>query len=67
MLVRIADADIITIDPFFEILKRVDLSLARAWRHTTRAVFQATFDRGYRAIEYIYQDQRSYYLLQHES
>ncbi len=48
-------------------LKRANLALAQAWRQTTRAIFRAAFEQGYRAIEYVYQDPCSYYLLQRDS
>lgn len=51
----------------FQALKRTDLSLARAWRYTTRAIFQAAFNQGYSATEYVYQDRHGYYLLKRDS
>jgi predicted GNAT superfamily acetyltransferase len=48
-------------------LKRTDLSLARAWRTTTRAIFQSAFDQGYVATEYLHQAGQSYYLLKRKT
>jgi predicted GNAT superfamily acetyltransferase len=47
----------------FQALKRQDLALARAWRMTTREIFQSAFAQGYSATEYLHHAGRSYYLL----
>jgi predicted GNAT superfamily acetyltransferase len=47
----------------FQGIKRKDLALARAWRMTTREIFQTAFAQGYSATEYLYHAGRSYYLL----
>lgn len=49
----------------FQALKQGDLSLARAWRQATASIFQPSFARGYVALEYLHEDGRSYYLLEH--
>jgi len=51
----------------FQALKQTDLSLARAWREKTRAIFQTAFAQGYSATEYLRQGERSYYLLAREA
>jgi predicted GNAT superfamily acetyltransferase len=51
----------------FQALKRKDMALARAWRMTTREIFQAAFAQGYSAAEYLYHAGRSYYLLKRKS
>jgi chorismate synthase len=48
----------------FQALKRADMTLACAWRETTRTIFQAAFAQDYTATEYLYQAGRSYYLLE---
>lgn len=48
----------------FQTLKQKNIELARAWRTTTRAIFETAFARGYRAIEYLHHQGRSYYLLE---
>jgi predicted GNAT superfamily acetyltransferase len=51
----------------FQALKQTDLPLARAWRETTKAIFQTAFAQGYVATEYLYQGERSTYLLTREA
>jgi predicted GNAT superfamily acetyltransferase len=51
----------------FQALKQADLSLARAWRDKTRAIFQTAFAQGYSATEYLRQAERSYYLIAREA
>jgi predicted GNAT superfamily acetyltransferase len=51
----------------FQALKQADLSLARAWRDKTRAIFQTAFAQGYSATEYLRQGERSYYLIAREA
>ena len=51
----------------FQTLKQTDLSLARAWRDKTRAIFQTAFAQDYSATEYLRQGERSYYLIAREA
>jgi len=52
--------------PFdFQALKAADLSLARAWRFYTRAVFEQAFAAGYLVTDFIHDQGRSFYVLTH--
>ncbi len=48
-------------------IRQTDLSLAAAWRETTRQVFEACFGSGYLITDFIYEREwhRSYYVLTH--
>ncbi len=58
---------LIEIPPEFQLLKAEDLSLARAWRDQTRAVFERCFASGYQVEDFLSEVQhnrrRSAYLL----
>ena len=49
----------------FLALKAVDLSLARAWRFYTRAVFEQAFAAGYLVTDFVRDQGRSFYVLAH--
>jgi len=49
----------------FLALKAVDLSLARAWRFYTRAVFEQAFAAGYLVTDFVRDQGRSFYVLTH--
>ena len=49
----------------FLALKAVDLSLARAWRFYTRAVFEQAFAAGYLVTDFVHDQGRSFYVLAH--
>lgn len=47
-------------------IKQADLGLAYAWRIHSRAVFEEAFARGYSAIDLLYENGRSCYLLERD-
>lgn len=48
----------------FQAIKRGDKALALAWRHTARSAFEAAFEQGYAAVEFLRSsDGRGAYLL----
>lgn len=47
----------------FQRIKAQDFETASAWRRHVREVFEEVFRRGYRAVDLLVQDGRSYYLL----
>ena len=49
----------------FQTLKAADLSLARAWRFYTRAVFEQAFATGYLVTDFVHEPGRSFYVLTH--
>jgi predicted GNAT superfamily acetyltransferase len=52
--------------PFdFLALKAADLSLAKAWRFYTRAVFEEAFTSGYLVTDFVHTKGRSFYVLTH--
>lgn len=46
-------------------LKSRDLKLAKAWRQTSRELFEFTFTRGYSVIDFVVENGRSYYVLEY--
>ena len=57
---------LIEIPPNIHQIKRWDMALALAWRLQSRALFEAAFARGYAAIDFLFVDGRSYYLMHNE-
>jgi predicted GNAT superfamily acetyltransferase len=55
---------LIQIPAYFQAIKRIDLSLARAWRLQTRALFEAAFAKGYVATDLLFEEGQSCYLLE---
>ncbi|GAB4420229.1 MAG: hypothetical protein Kow002_08490 [Anaerolineales bacterium] len=53
------------IPPDFMALKSADIHLASAWRTFTRAYFQTAFADGYLVTDFIFADNRSFYVLTH--
>ena len=47
----------------FQALKAVDLSLAHAWRFYTRQVFEKAFASGYLVTDFVFHNDRSFYVL----
>ena len=47
-------------------IKLADLGLAYAWRMHSRAIFEEAFAQGYSAVDLLYEDGRSCYLLEKE-
>ena len=45
-------------------IKQTDLGLAYAWRMHSQAIFELAFARGYHAVDLLYQNGRSCYLLE---
>lgn len=58
------DRILIQIPAHFQAIKAADLGLARAWREHTRALFETAFAAGYTAVDLLFEDGSSYYLLQ---
>ena len=46
-------------------LKTADLSLARAWRTYTRAIFEDAFAAGYLITDFVHDEGRSFYVMTH--
>ena len=57
------DRLLIQIPAHFQAIKSTDLELARAWRLHTRALFEAAFAKGYTAIDLLFEEGQSCYLL----
>lgn len=49
----------------FNALKQEDFALARDWRFFTREVFETAFHAGYIATDFIFDNDRSFYVLSH--
>ena len=49
----------------FNSLKSRDLNLAKAWRQTSRELFEFTFASGYSVIDFLVANGRSYYVLEY--
>jgi predicted GNAT superfamily acetyltransferase len=49
----------------FPALKAADFSLARDWRYFSREVFETAFATGYIVTDFVYDIQRSFYVLSH--
>ena len=49
----------------FPALKAADFSLARDWRYFSREVFETAFAAGYIVTDFVYDIQRSFYVLSH--
>jgi predicted GNAT superfamily acetyltransferase len=47
----------------FESLKTADFSLARDWRLFTREVFETAFAAGYIVTDFVFDQDRSFYVL----
>jgi predicted GNAT superfamily acetyltransferase len=49
-------------------IRRTDLGLGIAWRYHTRSIFEPAFEAGYRAVDLIFERERSsprsFYLLE---
>ena len=58
---------LIEIPSDFPALKTADLSLARDWRFYAREVFEDAFTTGYMVTDFVHEDERSFYVLMHES
>jgi predicted GNAT superfamily acetyltransferase len=57
------DGLLIQIPAHFQAIKLADLGLARAWREHTRVLFEAAFAAGYTAVDLLFDQGRSCYLL----
>ena len=57
------DRFLIQIPPHFQAIKTADFELARAWRSHTRVLFEAAFVGGYTVVDLLFEQGRSYYLL----
>lgn len=57
------DMLLIQIPAHFQAIKTADMGLARAWREHTRDLFEAAFARGYTAIDLLFENEQSCYLL----
>ena len=57
------DRVLIQIPADFQAIKSADMALARAWRMHTRALFETAFAAGYTAIDLLFEEGQSYYLL----
>jgi predicted GNAT superfamily acetyltransferase len=57
------DALLIQIPAHFQAIKSTDMELARAWREHTRDLFEAAFTQGYTAIDLLFENEQSCYLL----
>jgi len=55
---------LIQIPARFQALKSADFGLARAWREHTRDLFEAAFAAGYTVTDLLFENGRSYYLLE---
>ena len=49
----------------FNGLKKADFTLARDWRFFSREVFETAFHAGYLVTDFIYEDNKSFYVLSH--
>lgn len=49
----------------FLILKNRDILLAKAWRQTSREIFEFVFGKGYLVIDFIVRNGHSYYVLEY--
>jgi len=49
----------------FIALKEADFALARDWRFFTREVFETAFTSGYIVTDFVYDTERSFYVLSH--
>lgn len=49
----------------FESLKAADFPLARDWRFFTREIFETAFAAGYIATDFVFDQNRSFYVLSH--
>lgn len=58
---------LIQIPANFQSLKAADRDLALAWRLHTRALFEEAFAKGYAAIDFLHDNERSYYCLELDS
>lgn len=54
---------LIQIPSHFQRIRSMDISLARAWREHTRALFEAAFAAGYTIVDFAFDGERSCYLL----
>lgn len=54
---------LLTIPKNFHQIHQDDLPLALAWRHHTRELFEAAFERGYTAVDLLVEPDRCHYLL----
>ncbi len=54
---------LVEIPPDFQAIKRADSALALAWRLHTRQIFEAAFEAGYTAIDFVHEAGRSLYVL----
>ncbi|MEA3340355.1 MAG: hypothetical protein U9R15_10350 [Chloroflexota bacterium] len=54
---------LIQIPARFQAIKATDMGLARAWRTHTRELFEAAFALGYTAVDLLFENERSCYLL----
>jgi predicted GNAT superfamily acetyltransferase len=57
------DLLLVQIPADFQAIKSTDRGLARAWREHTRALFEAAFAKEYTAIDLLFEEGQSYYLL----
>jgi predicted GNAT superfamily acetyltransferase len=62
---------LVEIPPDFQTIKRRDFALAQRWRMHARDVFEAMFDSGFMATDFVLQEdgdgrRRAYYLLTHQ-
>jgi predicted GNAT superfamily acetyltransferase len=55
---------LIQIPAHFQAIKAADFELARAWREHTRVLFEAAFAGGYTVVDLLFEQGRSYYLLE---
>lgn len=55
----------VEIPPDFMALKTADMQLALTWRVYTREVFEVAFSSGYIVTDFIFERNRSFYLLSH--
>ncbi|MGB0387041.1 MAG: hypothetical protein ACPGWR_19675 [Ardenticatenaceae bacterium] len=57
---------LVELPPSIQAIKSADISLAHAWRMHTRALFEEAFAQGYSAIDLLYENRRTCYLLEKE-
>lgn len=60
------DRVLIQIPSHFQAIRSADMELARAWRHHTRALFEAAFVEGYTIVDHLFEKGRSCYLLKRD-
>lgn len=56
---------LVEIPAHFDFLRKTDLALARDWRFYTREVFENAFAAGYLVTDFVYEQERSFYVLTH--